>query len=66
MLENFGDVTDHEIILGGDFNFVFSKELDTSGITGDVKLRSIAAITKIMEKYDLIDIYRVRHPDKKS
>ena len=54
-----------EIIIGGDFNFIFDKNLDAYGGMPDLKLQSIAEITKIKNKFDLCDIYRIRNPQKK-
>ena len=65
LLVPFGDVTDHVVLFGGDFNFIFDKNLDASGAVGALKLKSLAALTNFIEKFDLIDIYRVRNPDAK-
>ena len=63
ILGTFGDLTDHDIIFGGDFNLIFDRELDSENVSGELKLQSIAALTNIIEKYDLVDIYRVRNPN---
>ena len=62
MLGTFGDVSDHVVILGGDFNFIFDKVLDSSGASGKLNVKSIAMITSIIEKFDLVDIFRIRNP----
>ena len=63
LLENFNSLLDHAIILGGDWNFIFDKHLDASGGNPQLKLSSIAEITKLIEKYDLCNIFRIRNPD---
>ena len=41
------------------------KKLDAFEGNPVLKLNSIAEITKIAQKYDLCDIYRIRNPDTK-
>ena len=65
ILENFTDLQDHQIIIGGDWNFILDKNLDALGGSPQLKLPSISKLLKINEKYDLIDIYRVRYPNQK-
>ena len=64
-LETFADILEHEIIVGGDWNFILDKKLDADGGNPLLKLSSIAELTKISEKFDLCDIFRIRHPDKR-
>jgi len=56
---------DHNIIIGGDWNFILNKDLDAEGGNPQLKLSSIAEIVKLKNKYDLIDIFRVRFPESK-
>ena len=56
---------DLKVILGEDLNFIMDKTLDAQGETPLLKLSSIAEITKIAEKHDLCDIFRIRNPEKK-
>ena len=65
LLESFSDVQDHEIIMGGDWNVILDKNLDASGGNPQLKLSSLSEITKIVEKYDLCDIFRIRNPLKR-
>jgi len=65
LLEAFGDFSDHAIVFGGDFNLIFDRTLDAIGGTPTLKTRSIAALITIMEKYDLVDVYRLRNPNAK-
>ena len=55
-----------EVIIGGDFNFFYDKNLDAYGGTPELKLQSIAEITKLANKFDLGDIFRIRNPQKKN
>ena len=64
-LANFGVIDDHTIVISGYFNFIYDTSLDARGGNPTLKLRSLAQITKICEKYDLCDIFRIRHPDSK-
>ena len=65
LLESFSDILEHDIIMGGDWNFILDKKLDAYGGNPLLKLSSIAEITKIIEQYDLCDIFRVRFPENK-
>ena len=65
LLVPFGDVSDHVVLFGGDFNLIFDKSLDASGAVGALKIKSLSALTNLIEKFDLVDIYRIRNPDTK-
>ena len=54
------------IVLGGDFNFYFDKNLEAIGGNPQTKLKSLAAFLKIKEKYDLCDIWRIKHKKEKK
>ena len=58
-LANFETSDNTKIIVAGDFNFNFDKNLETKG--GNLKLNklSIAEFMKLMAKYDLTDIWRI-------
>ena len=55
---------DHLPIFAGDLNLIFG-EKDYKLGNPNLKLKSLAAITNIIEKLELCDIFRVRFPDKK-
>ena len=56
----------YEVILGGDFNVIFDIKTDSDGGgKPKLKLSSIAAINQITKSRDLVDIWRLRHPEKK-
>ena len=65
MIEN-AQPLENEIIIGGDFNFIFDKKLDAYGGRPELKLHSIAEVNKIISKFDLCDIFRIRNPEKKN
>ena len=58
---------DHEceIVLGGDFNFIFNTELESDGGNPKLKLSSIATFNSLSNEFSLVDVWRVRNPDKK-
>ena len=64
LLKKLSDILEHEIIMGGDWNFIQVKKLDADGGNLSLKLSSIAELTKIIELYEMCDIFRVRFPDK--
>ena len=63
-LELFEDILEYKMILGGDFNFVLNRELDMKGGTKNMMTKAIDELTKIISKFDLCDIFRVRFPKK--
>ena len=60
------DPLDFEILIGGDWNFIFDKKLNAYGGNPSLKLNSIAEVTKIKNKFQLCDIFRVRNPNKRN
>ena len=56
---------DCEIIIGGDFNTHLNPTLDNLGGRIETKL-SVRRIKELMMTYDLIDIWRIHHPEKKA
>ena len=61
-LSSMNDLIEYEVIIGGYWNFINDKVLDAQGGNPLLKLSSIAEYTKISEKFNLCDIFRVRHP----
>ena len=55
-----------KIILAGDFNFYFDKNLEAKGGNPQTKTQSIAKFLNIKEKYDLCDIWRIRNDKEKN
>jgi exonuclease III len=54
---------EHEIGIGGDWNCFIDRNLDCNGGNPGTKTKTLAEISKIKSKYDLIDIFRAKHPD---
>ncbi|KAJ8047235.1 hypothetical protein HOLleu_06188 [Holothuria leucospilota] len=50
------------MICGGDFNFVFNLDLDKEGGARRTNFNARKDCFTLMEKYDLIDIWRDRNP----
>ena len=65
-LQEFNQNLDHQIICGGDWNFVNDTSLDTFNCKQPPKLKSIAELTNISESHDLCEIFRLRHPEKRA
>ena len=61
-LHEIPDLQEHEIIIGGDWNCFLNRDLDCRFGNPCTKIRTIAEISKIKSKFDLIDIFRVKHP----
>ena len=63
-LDNSGIDDDRRIIIGADFNVILDPDLD--GFGGKPKLmESVRQIGNISLLHDLVDIWRVRHPEIK-
>jgi len=64
-LENLSLDHNCQIIIGGDFNCHLDSSLDNLG--GRIESKSsVKKINEIMTANDLIDIWRIRNPDKKQ
>ena len=50
------------MIIGGDFNVIFDQELDGAGGLKKTK-DSVKFLEDICLEHDLLDIWRVRHPN---
>ena len=65
-LDNFDIDCNTNIILAGDFNFFFDKNLEAKGGNPQLKKFSIAKFLKIKEKWNLIDIWRIKNLKNKK
>ena len=65
-LDGFDIGCNTNIILAGDFNFFFDKNLEAKGGNPQLKKFSIAKFLKIKEKWNLIDIWRVKNQKNKK
>ena len=66
MLENLDSFCSSNMIIAGDFNLVFSKKLERKGGDPYLKKHSVSHIIKILETFDLCDIWRTRNLKTKS
>ena len=66
LMERFLNIRDHNIIIGGDWNFILDASLDAEASGVALKIRSIAQFTRIKEKFGMCDIYRVMNPNTKK
>ena len=53
------------VVIGGDFNLVLCQKEDTFNYARENNVRAKAEVVRLMEKQDLIDIFRSRHSAKK-
>ena len=54
------------IIITGDWNLVLNPEKDTVNYLQTHKPNSVKEVNSIMEKYEIIDIWRHSHPDERK
>ena len=55
----------HKLLIGGDFNVALQAALDCLG--GNTTLKeSVKFLEDILIEHDLVDIWRVRNPDRKN
>ena len=54
-----------EIIVGGDFNLFLDAELDAKGGRPTLKKRSVAKLISVIERFTLVNIWRVRNQNKR-
>ena len=64
-MDEVPNILEHEIIIGRDWNCILDRNLDSNGGNPVTKTNTLAEISKIRNKYDLIDIFRAKHPDLK-
>ena len=65
-MEKFEPIAERNIILAGDFNFIFDLQLDAKGGNPTLKKETIATFLKFKEKYNIVDIWRVRNKAAKK
>ena len=57
---------EENIIMGGDFNCPLNPSIDKKGGISNLRKAVISTIGNLQEELDLVDIWRVKKPDKKS
>ena len=60
------EISNKQIVFGGDFNLIFDCKLETNGGSPVLKKKSIAKLIEINESLNLCDIWRIRNPPKKA
>ena len=60
---NIDNMSAHDAIIGGDFNFFFNKRKDSRGYVGYDKLRSMNKFKDEMRARLFADSFRVKNPD---
>ena len=65
MINSMNNTQNAQIILGGDFNFIFSSNLEADGGNPKLKKKTLAKFIEIKNKFDLCDIWRIRNPKSK-
>ena len=61
-IQNYSHDVDTQIICGGDFNYTPNIALDRRGGNPRVWSRSNTSFSSFLQKYDLVDIWRIRNP----
>ena len=56
----------YRILIGGDFNVIMNMALDYFGSRTVTKTKSRDVLMGILEKFDLVDIWRKKNPNKKQ
>lgn len=56
------DQSNHNIIIGGDFNCFLDPQLDRSSTTAAPSLKSVPVLNNLIKSLNLVDIWRHQHP----
>jgi len=64
-MDEYNTLAERKVIMGGDFNIFFDVDLDCSGGNPQLKDKSIKKVKDFMLNCDLIDIWRIRYPDRR-
>lgn len=65
LIDEIDDLSTKKIILGGDFNLIFDRNLEAYGGNPSLKKKSLTKLSEIIEKLNLCDIWRLRNPKTK-
>lgn len=66
LITKLPDMDTHQLIIGGDFNFVLNTDLDRSSRNPTNLSKSAKTIQKFMEKYKIIDPWRTQNPNRRQ
>ena len=64
-LDSYDFDPNSKIVIGGDFNIFFDEDLDCLDSHPKIKQKSVNIVKDIMLANELIDVWRIHHPDKK-
>ena len=64
ILETFEDIQHKNFVLGGDFNVILNRVLDSKGGKSVIKKTTIAKLIQITENLDFCDIWRIHKREK--
>ena len=65
ILENFEDIQNKSVVLGGDFNVILNPSLDLEVGKPVIKKKTIAKLIQITENLDLCDNWRIGNSERK-
>ena len=60
------EIGNDKVIMGGDWNVVLNHQLDTRSYSAPGRPKARRAILDLMEKYDLIDVFRTLYPTQRK
>ena len=66
ILLKFDDKEYNLIIFSGDFNTFFNAPLEATGGNAKLKTRTVGKFLELKDKFDLCDIWRIKHPKTKT
>lgn len=66
LFDHLSDFKGDDIILGGDYNLVLDLDKDKRGCLSKTHENSVKIVQEFSDKLDLVDIWRVLHPDSDS
>ena len=64
-LDSYDFDPNSKIVIGGDFNIFFDEDLACLDCHPRIKQKSVNIVKDIMLANELIDVWRIHHPDKK-
>ena len=63
LFEHLADFNGEDIVIGGDYNLVLDLDKDKRGGLAKTHQNSVKIVQEFSEKLDLVDVWRVLHPD---
>lgn len=66
ILEKIDSFSEGLLIVGGDFNLILEPEIDTSTKRGHLPFSTYRRFRKILNEYQLIDIWRAHNPSARD